>query len=87
MTPVHFTFDDESAPNFAGFDTGKRWNGWPVVAVTPEQLEPLLTYLSESGDYEDSHHRDVEHRMLRRIAARAGHAELSGFTPTIVKGG
>lgn len=85
MTPVQFTFDDDDAPNFAGFDTGERWNGWPVVAVTPEQLEPLLTYLTGSGDYDDAHHRDVEHRMLRRIARREGFAKLSGFTPTIVE--
>lgn len=84
FTPCRFTFDDEAAPTFDGFNTGETWNGWPVVAVTPEQLEPLLAYLATCGDYDDDDHRDVEARMLRNIAKREGYANLSGFTPSLI---
>lgn len=84
MKPCRFTFDGD-APEFEGFNTFKTWNGWPVVAVTPEQLEPLLTWLATTPDYDDDAHRDAEARMLRNIAKREGYAELSGFTPTVVQ--
>lgn len=83
MTPCLFSFD--MCPHvFAGFATGKKWNGFDEVAVDRRQLAAVLSWGGEVDNFIDDETLRAERADWEASFAKGELATLSGWTVYLI---
>lgn len=51
LRPAVFELGDDNEHEFAGFHTGRRWNGWAMPLFTKETADKIIAWISEWDEY------------------------------------